>query len=249
MRAESICDKMSEYSAADFEISDAFSLKKIQIGEEAHPILILDDLLKSPEALIAHASRATRFKPVAVDENYYPGLRAPAPKEYSINLVDTLRPLVAEHFGISTQKLAAARCAYSIATMSPHDLSLAQRIPHFDTVEERQIAAIHYLCDPEHGGTAFFRHRSTGYESITRERSKPYFTTLKADLNKFGEPDGYASDANAIFDRIADIDARRNRAIVYASNLLHSGMVNAAAGLSSEPEQGRLTTTLFARFA
>ena len=233
-----------------FEIGGDLAVTRLTIGEEGHPILVIDNLMRSPGALVDHAVTHACFKPVAGTENYYPGIRAPAPPDYARNLMDALRPLISAHLGVRSARLEMARCAYSIATSRPQELTLSQRLPHFDTVDAHQVAAVHYLCAPEHGGTAFYRHKRTGFETVTRSRSKPYFAALKEDLERLGEPGArYVTEADDIFDQTMPIDARFDRIVVYRSIMLHSGMVNAAAGLSADPASGRLTTTLFARFA
>lgn len=132
--------------------------------------------------------------------------------------------------------------------MRPQDLTLSQRLPHFDTANEGQIATVHYLCDPKHGGTAFYRHRSTGFEAITPDRSQRYLETLRNELHEQGPPaPGYVTESNALFEQTEAIDALFDRIVVYKSNVLHSGVVNEKT-LSPDPGIGRLTTTLFARF-
>ena len=58
-------------------------------------------------------------------------------------------------------------------------------------------------------------------------------------------PTGYIAEDNALFERTALIDARFNRALLYRSNVLHSGAIAADAVLSPDPALGRLTVTAF----
>lgn len=221
-------------------------IRRHRIGREGHTALVIDNALLAPHDIVARAAEA-RFSPVREAGNYYPGLRAPAPKEYARGLTDFLRPLIEQNMDAPTHTLVSARCAFSIAVLPPERLTVAQRLPHFDTTDEKQIAAVHYLCAPRHGGLSFYRHRRTGFEAITQGRSKEYFETLKSELAERGEPPrGYVTES-ALFEKTAEFDAAFDRIVVYHSNLLHSGAVNAEA-LSPEPTLGRLTTTLFARF-
>lgn len=218
-----------------------------RVGRENHSVLVIDNALVAPENLIDCAATA-QFSPVREAGNYYPGLRAPAPKDYALGLMDFLRPIVEEKMGAPTHILASARCAFSIAVLPPERLTVAQRLPHFDTSDAMQIAAVHYLCAPRHGGLAFYRHRKTGFEAISAERSKQYLETLRNELVEHGAPPLAYVRESPLFERIMTIDAAFDRLIVYHSNLLHSGAVNAET-LSPDPRTGRLTTTLFAKFA
>jgi len=217
-----------------------------RVGRESHPVLVIDNALLAPQSLVDCAA-AARFSPVREAGNYYPGLRAPAPKEYALGLTDYLRPIIEKEMGAPTHTLASARCALSIATLPPERLTIAQRVPHIDTSDAMQIAAVHYLCAPRHGGLAFYRHRKTGFEAISAERSKAYFETLRSELADHGEPPLAYVRESPLFEKTMEIDAAFDRLVVYRSNLLHSGAVNAEA-LSPDPRTGRLTATLFARF-
>ncbi|MEE2693163.1 MAG: DUF6445 family protein [Pseudomonadota bacterium] len=220
----------------------------ISVGRENLPVLVIDDPLTSPQTLVEYAASDASFAAVKEADNYYPGVRAPAPQQYARGLVEYLRPLIESRLGVPTCTLLAARCALSIAAMPPESLTLAQSLPHFDTVDEMQIAAVHYFCEPHHGGLGFYRHRKSGFEAITRQRAQEYAKALNDDLRQNGRPQpGYVTGDNALFERTCSIDAGFNRLIVYRSNMLHSGAVNAAC-LSNDPRKGRLTATLFARF-
>ena len=223
------------------------SIRRLTIGREGGVILVIDNLLRAPGALVEQAAQA-RFAAVRQADNYYPGLRAPAPEDYARGLTAFVRPLIAEHLGVATDTLAQARCAFSIAALPPEKLTPAQSLPHFDTADDRQIAAVHYLCDSRHGGTAFYRHRKTGFEAIARDRVEIYFDTLKQELRAQGAPTpAYVTQSGPLFEQTHAVEAQFDRIVVYKSNLLHSGMVNAET-LSPDPHNGRLTATLFARF-
>ncbi len=217
-----------------------------RIGRENHPVLVIDKALVAPQSLVDSAA-AARFSPVREAGNYYPGLRAPAPKEYALGLMDFLRPIIEERMGAPTHTLASARCAFSIATLPPQRLTIAQRLPHFDTADSMQIAAVHYLCAPHHGGIAFYRHKGSGMEAVTASRSKDYLEALRRELAEQGEPPRTYVTESPLFDKTMEIDAAFDRLVVYHSNLLHSGAVKAEM-LSPDPRAGRLTTTLFAKF-
>ena len=98
---------------------------------------------------------------------------------------------------------------YSIVTTRPAELTPIQRLPHFDGLEPERIALLHYLSGAEQGGTAFYRHRSTGYETITADRHAAYDAALHRDVARHGLPvPAYISGDTPIYERIARFAAR-----------------------------------------
>jgi hypothetical protein len=106
---------------------------------------------------------------------------------------------------------------------------------------------VHYLCGPEHGGTSFYRHRETGFERISAERLAGYSAKLKTEAQaaQLHLQPGYIDGDTSMFQRIYQVDAKPNRAIIYPGNLLHSGDIRPESGLSATPSQGRLTISSF----
>jgi hypothetical protein len=222
-------------------------VERLSIGREGHPLLILDDLLTGAESLVDFAADAAVLAPVKAAANFYPGVRAPAPPGYVQALVTTLRPHLAEAFGVSRDGKAHVTCALSMAVLPADQASLAQRLPHIDTTAPAQLAILHYLCGPEHGGTAFYRHRATGFEAIDPARGPAYLAALRHEMVQ-GEADrdGYITGSDALFEQTAVIAPAFNRIVVYASNLLHAGMLPDRPA-SADPRLGRLTANTFFR--
>jgi hypothetical protein len=133
-----------------------------------------------------------------------------------------------------------------MVTMPPDRLTIEQRLPHVDATSPGRIALIHYLSADDSDGTAFFRHRATGFETITAAREASYYSRLTAELHDtWAPPFAYMRDSTPLFERTTLIDARCNRALIYRSSLLHSGAISPDAALSPEPANGRLTVTAF----
>jgi Family of unknown function (DUF6445) len=221
------------------------SLDRRAMGQEGEPLLVFEDAVEDPAGLVACAARDARFDAARAGENFYPGVLAPAPLAYVSGLVRALDPLIRETFSLAGVKLGRASCNFSIVTAAPERLNLAQRLPHVDTVDPLQFAILHYLCAPRFGGTAFYRHRSTGFETLTPERVEPYQRALDAELALSAPPPGYVAGDTPLFVQTGQVDAAFNRMIVYRSRLLHSGQVDASAGLPPDPERGRLTANIF----
>lgn len=216
------------------------------VGVEAEPLLILDDAVEQPERLIDVAADWATFGSAASEgDNFYPGQLAPAPLDYVGALSRALDPLIREAFGLRDVAPAQASCNFALATLSPDRLSLAQRIPHVDTVDPLQFAVLHYLCDPRWGGTAFYRHRSTGYETLTADRLAPYQSRLDRELALEPPQPSYVDGDTPQFVRTRLVDPGFNRVIVYRSCLLHSGHIAQPNAQSADPRLGRLTANIF----
>lgn len=204
------------------------------LGREAVPLWIADEAYPDPAALIA-AAQTTELAPVEGD--LYPGVRAPAPKEWAEWLADALK--VWPEFAITE----VLRADFAIACDDPARLTPVQRIPHFDTTDPAVHAVLHYLCDAPHQGTSFHRHRATSFERITPARAPLWRQALVADGKRHGLPPARYHEADTpTFERIGHAALRFNRLVVYPGNCLHCGDIAA-----SWPGRDRLTITALIR--
>ncbi|MFJ6024607.1 DUF6445 family protein [Brevundimonas sp. NPDC092305] len=217
------------------------SIRVDRIGREGQPVVVIDGFAPDPARLVEAAAAAT-FRPMG---EYYPGVRAPAPPDYFHGMDQMLATVAREVFG-AHDRLSVTRALYSLTTTPPEALGLAQRIPHIDAVAEGMLAIIHYLSPDDQGGTAFYRHRSTGFETIAASDHHTYLDTLKADFHRLGEPPAeYISGDTPVFEQIARYDGVFNRALIYRSSLLHCARIPRDAALYDDPATGRLTVASF----
>lgn len=232
-----------------FVSPEALRVETLHVGAEREPVLVIDEVMERPAPLVTFAARQAKFAPLREAGNFYPGVRAPAPRDYVQGLYATIRPILARTFGRDPASPARISCALSLVTLPPEALNLAQRLPHIDTTDGGQIAVLHYLCDASHGGTAFYRHRATGFETVDEARAEQYLVSLRAELERDGAPGpAYVSGATALHDQIGRVEARFNRVVIYRSRLLHSGVILRADALSDDPRTGRLTANTFVNF-
>ncbi|WP_375429288.1 DUF6445 family protein [uncultured Sphingomonas sp.] len=212
-----------------------------RIGHEAQPIVIVEGFHPDPDALRAHAATA-KFNPA---RNHYPGLRADLPPDYFARIRPALAATLSGVFG-HTRPLSLIDASYAMVTTPPAQLTRAQRLPHVDAVDPQRIALVHYLHPENRDGTAFYRHRATGYETLDADRAPAYLAALDAERrNGMEPPPGYLTGSNAQYDQVASVVARYNRAVLYRSALLHSGAIASDTVLSEDPATGRLTITAF----
>jgi hypothetical protein len=211
------------------------------IGNEREPVVVVEQFSPNPARLIAEAETLD-FAPMG---EFYPGIRARVTPSYFEGLSPVLAPVMREVFGHRT-RVNFTRALYSIVTTPPAALSLAQRIPHIDGLEEGMIAILHYLSDEDFGGTAFYRHRSTGYETVDAARHPRYIAALGADFARHGEPaPAYIQGGTPIFERIARYGAAFNRALIYRSSLLHCADLPNDTAFPAGVRTGRLTVASF----
>jgi hypothetical protein len=218
------------------------TVQKLTIGREQAPLLVIDNLVADAEALVELAA-GKMFGDVT---SYYPGVRVKAPLGYQQFVLEQMRGLFAETFGIGANTLRFTACYYSLVTTPPEKLAHLQCIPHIDSVLGNELAFVHYLFKLDHGGTAFYRHRSTGFESITEERKVEYFRTVEAEKTGPDKPSlSYINGSTALYEQIRSEAGVFNRLLVYRRNSLHSGSISSPAALSPDPRIGRLSINGF----
>lgn len=211
------------------------------IGRESEPVVTIEDFAPDPHGLRRHASSAD-FAP---DDLHYPGVKATVAEDYFEALQPIIATVLYDVFGFRRGASVLA-ATYSLVATSPHLLSVGQRMPHVDAIEPGRMAILHYLALEDGDGTGFYRHRSTGFETITPERGAAYFASLNADIAAHGPPpQAYINGDTALFERTAHIEGRFNRALIYRGRLLHSGAISVGRELPADALTGRLTIASF----
>jgi len=213
-----------------------------RIGNEGAPLLVIDQLVADPERLVRKAARHD-FTPQGA---MFPGVRARAPLGYEHFLESVLKPYLTSFFGLPQGGFRFPMCHYSLVATPPAQLAFLQRVPHVDSVRGDGLATVHYLFRGDWGGTAFYRHRHTGYEVIDESRREPYFRRLEEESRGADAPGaGYIGDDTALFERIGVVDGVFNRMVVYRRNSLHSGSIDNARIPPPDPLNGRLSINTF----
>jgi hypothetical protein len=225
-----------------FTSHSSFRIRTLTLGQERAPLVVIDDLLADAEAL-AELAAAKLF---VDDGTHFPGIRAKAPLGYQQFVLEQLRKLSAPVFGLPPDALTFTGCHFSLVTRPAAQLYHLQCIPHIDSMLGHELAFIHYLFKREHGGTAFYRHRHTGFEVITPERESAYFQRVAEE--KFG-PDKperrYIDSSTALYEQIHTEAGVFNRMLVYRRNSLHSGSFVLPDAIDANPRTGRLSLNGF----
>ena len=228
-------------------LHDEFKAATVLVGAERQPVVVVDNFLGSPQLLIDYAAAHCAFD--AVSDAFYPGARAPAPAIYCYALRAFLGSIIAEAFGLQASRITGELSHYSLVSTPPQELQTVQRMPHFDNTNPNQLALLHYLCAPEHGGTSFYRHRRTRFEYIDEARVSRYRDAVTADLAELGVPPAkYICGDDPLFERIASFGAAFNRVLIYRSITLHSADIGPSFKFDTNPRGGRLTANTFFYF-
>jgi hypothetical protein len=210
-------------------------------GLEGQPVIVVDDFASEPDRLIDDAEML-HFLPIG---DYYPGVRAPVPGRLVTRMLSGVADLIRDTFE-TDDALDRFEAFYSLVTTAPQALRPIQRLPHFDGVEPGRLAVLLFLCREDQGGTAFYRHRATGFETVNAARLTAFDAALRTDVNRHGLPRArYISGDTPLYEQIARYDGRFNRALIYRGHTLHCADVPDRATLSGDPRVGRLTVNVF----
>lgn len=211
------------------------------VGAEAQPLVIIDDFAPDPDGLRIVA-QAADFTPAL---NHFPGVRGALPAEYLTTQLPLIAAAAAKAFG-RTGPISVVDASFSIVSTPAGELTIPQRLPHIDAFSADRIALVHYLSPEGGDGTAFFRHRATGFETVTDARRDLFFRHLDMEMRHGGvPPPEYVRGDTPLFECVHTEPARYNRALLYRSSNLHSGAISPANSLSTDPGAGRLTVTGF----
>jgi Family of unknown function (DUF6445) len=221
-----------------------FCYRVDRVGNEREPVLVIDNFFDHAETLIDVAEQRGQFNSVG-NASGYPGVRAWAPESYIQALYYHLQDIISATFELSADKISKIKTDFSMVTTPASQLKPIQSIPHFDSTNRSELAAVHYLCDREKGGTSLYRHKATGYESIDASRVDSYEKIAHAEMKTPQCAGKYMNGSNDFFEQIASYDALFNRMIMYRCTSLHSGNIAPNFECNTNPRRGRLTLNTF----
>jgi hypothetical protein len=212
-----------------------------QMGREGQPLVVIDGFSGMVDTLL-EAAYTAEYQHAGAS---YPGIRSWADPSYLDRRRDLMMQIMQQVFGF-TKGIRMDASTFSVVTLSEQELNPLQRIPHYDHANGEVIAIMHYLQGPESGGTAFYRHRRTGFETMTTEREDAYNAALAMDHREYGMPPArYCHGDTDWFEMIDEVEAAPDRLVLYRGMQLHSGVIPDPAALSSDPRKGRVTINMF----
>lgn len=219
-----------------------------RFGNGRIPVVVIDDFSGSLEHILEIADE---LAPYPRHTNYYPGLRRiftaadTAANAYVKETCERAAQFVADAFDIEAFDLVEA--SFSMVTLKPTELTPAQRAPHFDTTDQKDLALLHYLRAAPDTGTAFYRQRTTGIERVTKLNASIYVPVAEVQNAQLPADSGYFHGSDEFFEQIGVVEAVPDRMIIFQGSLLHSGIIPPEMPLTDDPRQGRLTANIFVR--
>lgn len=226
----------------NFKFHPDLRLQKLRIGREQAPLVVIDSLVADADELVDIAAKKM-FSDVVT---YYPGVRSKVPLTYQQFVIEQLRDVFADYFGLSGRTVRFTACHFSLVTTPPMKLAHLQSIPHIDSTAASELAFVHYLFKSDFGGTSFYRHRATGFEYIDDVRAPEYWRVVEEEKTGPHSPEaGYISGDTPLYERIGLQDGVFNRMLIYRRNSLHSGALGPDFVPDLNPRTGRLSINGF----
>ncbi|MFZ1741510.1 MAG: DUF6445 family protein [Pontixanthobacter sp.] len=212
-----------------------------RMGREGEPLVVIDNFSGMADELL-ETGRNAQYQHAGAS---YPGIRSWAEPDYLDRRRELMMQVMQRVFGFS-RGVRLDASTYSLVTLREEELAPLQRIPHYDHSGGEIVAIMHYLLGPETGGTAFYRHRRTGFETVTPARENAYNAALAQDEREYGMPAArYCHGDSDWFEMIDQVEAQSDRLVLYRGRQLHSGVIPDPAALSADPREGRLTINMF----
>jgi hypothetical protein len=218
-----------------------------RVGTSQSPVVIIDEFSGGAERIARIADSLAPFPPSRGD--YYPGVRRmiggadQQAYSYVLNTCERAAPFIGGAFDV--QGFDIHEASFSVVATPPDQLQAVQRTPHFDSSDQNLFALLHYLRVPAGTGTAFYRHRSTAIERVTKENFDRFVAAAERELATRAPDSGYFGGSDEFFEEIGSIEALPDRLIIYHGSLLHSGVIPRGMTFSADPRDGRLTANLF----
>ena len=210
-------------------------------GREQQPVIVIDDFASDPDAIV-EAARGVDWRPIGP---YFPGVRHPTPPAMVVEARERLMGLIGEVFELQDPR-NRIESYYSLVTTPAQTLEPLQRLPHFDGLGARRIAMVHHLSRAERGATAFWRHRSTGFETMDEARLPAYNRAVNAEVMRQGLPPArYLDGDTPLYERIGRYEAKFNRLLIYRGNTLHGAEIQEGTLLTDDPATGRFSINTF----
>ncbi len=227
----------------DLSFNPAADVTVRRFGREGQPVLILDNAMLQPGNMVEVARRLP-FRPPA--RSLYPGVTAPLPSIYFRELLRAVHPHLSPVFGVRPDAQLTVHGFFAMATLPSEALHPMQKIPHQDAADPLRLGMVHYFCRGRQGGTAFFRHRATGFETVDAARREVFAPVAIEELKaEDGRAMPHVGAATANYEMTGQVEAAFDRLIVYRANLLHGGLLD-ESDLGDDPATGRLTANCFA---
>jgi hypothetical protein len=223
----------------ELKLNPDLKVVKLEHDDPDIIVYVVDDFLLNPETITEYAQNTAYFGPVGSDHTAYPGIRDRLPRPYE----RALARLIELVFGISDATIS--RCMLSLVTLKPDELIATQKLPHIDSLEDNQMASVHYLSTQDRGGTSIYRYKPRNLLRVTADKQEFVREMIEHVKEHAADHSGYLLGDTSLFKREVCIDAKYNRIVLYPGNLLHCANLGSPASYLNDIQQGRLSVASF----
>lgn len=206
--------------------------------------MVVDGLLADPHGVVRFAADQMTFAP-GPQGSFFPGERSRGSADYVESFRRHLDEAMRETFGLPANCRMNFTNMFSLTTTPPADLGRANQMPHVDSVGRRKLGVVHFLFDQPLGGTSFYRHHATGWESLDEEREPRYLAIAMTEMEQKGYGTGYRIERSGLYDLTFEAVPAMDRLVIFPGHLLHGAGVPDDAELTRDPFRGRLTLNSF----
>ncbi|PMG79803.1 hypothetical protein BCU84_04885 [Shewanella sp. 10N.286.51.B7] len=226
-------------------INPNLHIQVMQLPNSEHLIWVIDDFITDFASLVDYSKTKAYFNNVGADGTLFPGMRDEMPRPYYQSLSSLITLLAKQPKGEYFKQHQIAKCWLSKVTLSPLQLNASQTMPHFDSLAEHDMAAVHYLNDVQLGGTSFYRYKGADKLHLSHDDKDIIFKMVDEVKQVAASRKGYITDSDDLFEKVFSIDAKPNRIVIYSGNILHSANITDEVEFDKRSEHNRTSINSF----
>ena len=177
------------------------------IGKEQTPVLVVDKFWQTSELL-------GDLVAAGMEGSCYDALQ----KRVSAVFARQLALLLQQHLGVAAVRLVPDELRLAMASDSA-----GEQLPLAQSGVGGRYQLISFMSRNQRDGVGFYRHRSTGFETIGQPQQARYSQALRVPrIARRHSSAGVDQGSNELFESTHYIPAWDNRAVIFPANVLHS---------------------------
>jgi hypothetical protein len=228
-----------------FVLNPNIQIQLTNIPHSNARIWIIDDVVDNFHEMLDYCFNKAYFNPIGAEGTLFPGVRDEMPKPY-YQLISALFNRLAMHSqGRLFKRYQLGKSWLSKVTVLPENLDIVQTMPHFDSLSENHMAAVHYLNENHLGGTHFYRYKGSSKIHLSHDDKDTILKMVEQVKQSADERRGYINDSDALFEKVFSVDAKPNRLILYAGNIMHSANISSVVDFDKSSPNNRTTINSF----
>ncbi|MCL1146539.1 DUF6445 family protein [Shewanella marinintestina] len=220
-------------------------IQVLHLPDSEHLIWVIDDFIADFESLVDYSNTKAYFNPQGSDGTLFPGVRDEMPDSYYQTLSALIELLGLQPQGKCFKHHRIAKCWLSKVTLAPGDLSPKQKMPHFDSLADHSMAAVHYLNGERLGGTSFYRYKHAEKLALSFDDKEMILDMVDKVEQSATSRSGYINDSDELFEKVFSVEAKPNRVVIYSGNILHSANITSQVDFDKNSCNSRTSVNSF----